>query len=123
MKTKEETKMVCVRGVWIRADKAEGRINAMKKEDTLKEVLAEDDAKKRQQLKDEDYSAVEIANIMRSTAHQEALDMGLGTFPRGYKMPRVEEETPHANGKIRLRTDGIPELGIRPHSFSYVTEK
>ena len=83
MEKTTDIKMVCINGVWIRADKAQGRINSLRKGDELKGLLADDNAKKRQRLKEEEHcSDVEIANIMRTDAHQSMLEMGLGTLKR-----------------------------------------
>lgn len=75
-------KMVCIDGVWIREDKAEGRRRSMMKDKQLKAILAQDLEDKRQRLKRDNNSDVEINNIMRTDAYQQMLDMGLGTIRR-----------------------------------------
>ncbi len=42
---KTTDKLVCINGVWIREEKAQGRINSLRKGDELKGLLAEDNAK------------------------------------------------------------------------------
>ena len=70
----KSVKMVPVDGVWIRADKAEGRRQAKRVGYAITDKLVDDIEKRREALKadkEKKYTDVEITNIIRSEKDEE----------------------------------------------------
>ncbi len=81
METKKE-KMVYVEGMWVAISKAEGRRKAKSQGRAVIALLAEDQSKEDQALRDANYSEEDI-NCMRSATRIARLEaMGFGTSSR-----------------------------------------
>lgn len=79
---KNSIKMVMCAGMLVREDQVENRLKSLRRGRELKALLADDEAKEREDLKKAGYSPSEIACLRHANRIRQMESQGFGTITR-----------------------------------------